>query len=83
MLLAERRPLPDEVTGGLEQVFSWFLWFAAVFSVASLVATVMTLVWMRRSASSTHLIEESVLLRILIATVITSSSGVLALTLLR
>ncbi|WP_228542503.1 hypothetical protein [Nocardia sp. XZ_19_369] len=58
----------------LLQVFSWFLWFGIVFSTGAFVATIASLVHQRRSASSTHLLEESTLLRILVGVAVLGSS---------
>lgn len=69
-----REQLPSQVYGPLMTVFSWLMWFGAVFSIASFMLTLAMLAWQKRSASSTHLVEEAVLLRICIAAAVLGSA---------
>lgn len=70
--------LPTQVYGPLMTVFGWLLWFGAVFAAASFMLTLAMLAWQKRSAASTHLVEESVLLRICIASAVLGSATSLA-----
>ncbi|MGV9836467.1 hypothetical protein ACWDUL_20090 [Nocardia niigatensis] len=70
--------LPIQVYSQLSKVFGWFLWMAIVLSIIGLIAAVTTLLWQRRSQASTHLLEEAVVLRILIACAVTASCAAIA-----
>ncbi|MFI8977292.1 hypothetical protein ACIGO9_30725 [Nocardia asteroides] len=74
----ERQHLDADVQALLTYLLGNFLWFVNLFAVASFMATVMMLVWQRRTASSYHLVEEAVLLRILIATAGAATAGTTA-----
>ncbi|MFR9753956.1 hypothetical protein ACL02S_23355 [Nocardia sp. 004] len=67
----------------LNTLFGWFIWFATFLAVASFVATVSMLIWQRRSASSSQLLEESSLIRICIASAIFSVAMPIAHELMR
>ncbi|MEU7631874.1 hypothetical protein AB0C34_18070 [Nocardia sp. NPDC049220] len=70
--------VPRQVAEPLTQIFGWFLWFGALLACASFIATVMILVWQRRSSASTQLLEESTLIRILIAAATLGSAATAA-----
>ncbi|WP_107661067.1 hypothetical protein [Nocardia suismassiliense] len=80
---AEPQQLPEQVFGPLSTLFGWFVWFATLLAIASFVATVSMIVWQRRSASSTHLLEEAALIRICIASAILSAAMPIAQELMR
>lgn len=74
----DKQRVPNQVWEPLQQVFSWFLWFGIVLSVASFVATIGMLAHQRRSASSTSLLEEATLIRICVASAVLGSSASIA-----
>ncbi|WP_433717303.1 hypothetical protein ACQP2U_43215 (plasmid) [Nocardia sp. CA-084685] len=79
----EHKPLPSQVWDPLYyKAFSWFLWFGIVFSIGTFIATIGALAWQRRSASSTNLLEEATLLRILLGVALLGSSMAIAQSLL-
>ncbi|WP_043738448.1 hypothetical protein [Nocardia asiatica] len=70
--------VPRQVAEPLAQIFTWFLWFGALLSLAGFISTVMILVWQRRSSASTQLLEEATLIRILIAAAALGSAATAA-----